>query len=104
MIDPVTNYDDKILAPTRHVEDCAGDVGCLVRHQPDNGVGDFIRGADAPHRHRWTESVVAVRITAAGVNLGVDQPWPDRGDADAFGGDLVSEPDGEGIDRAFRSR
>ena len=43
----------------------------------------------------------AVRLAAGGVDFGVDQAGPDRGDADAFGGDLVAEPDREGVDRAL---
>ncbi len=38
------------------------------------------------------------------MNFGIDQPGPDRGDANALAGHLVTEPDREGIDRALGCR
>ena len=46
----------------------------------------------------------AVRLAAAGVDFGIDQAGPDRGDADAFARDFVTKSDREGIDRALRGR
>src|ERR1700731_835228 len=46
----------------------------------------------------------AVGLAAASMNFGIDQPGPDRGDADTFACDFVSQSEGEGIDRAFGGR
>jgi len=47
------------------------------------------------------QTMGAVGLAAGGVEFGVDQAGTDRGDADAFAGDLIAEADGEGIDRAL---
>ncbi|GCC44513.1 hypothetical protein chiPu_0028508, partial [Chiloscyllium punctatum] len=92
---------DRVLATARHVEDRAGDVGRLVRDQPDDGVGNLIRGTDALHRHQMGKPMRAIGLAAGGMDIGVDQPGPDASDADAFTCDLVAEADREGIDRAL---
>src|SRR3954463_8495369 len=90
-----------VLAAARYVEDSAGDVGSLVGHQPDDGACDFLWGTDPLHRNHGTEPVSPIRFTAAGVDFGVDEPWPDRGHANALAGHLMAEPYRERIDRAL---
>ena len=75
-----------------NVEDGAGHVGRIVRHQPDNGVGDFLGAADALHRNQMGEPLRAIGIAAGGVDLGVDQAGANRGDADALVRDLLRRP------------
>src|SRR3954451_20135816 len=91
----------QVLPPTRDIKDGAGDVGRLIRHQPDDGVGDFIRGTDALHRHHVREPVRAVRLAASGVNFSIDEPGPDGCDADTLSCDFIAKADCEGIDRAL---
>ena len=52
----------QVLPPTRDIKDGAGDVGGLVRDQPDDGVGDFIRGTDALHRHVGCKAMGAIGL------------------------------------------
>src|SRR6185437_4500991 len=69
-----------------------------------DGVGDFFGLADALDRDRMGEPMGAIGLAARAVNFGVDQPWPDAGDADALAGNLKPEANGEGIDRALGGR
>src|SRR5277367_6729136 len=92
---PASTFPDHALASTRHVKNGAGYVRRLVRDQPDDSVGDFIRGADALHRYHMRELVCAVRLAARGVDFSIDEAGPDCRDANALTGDLVSEPNGE---------
>src|SRR5712664_1709538 len=91
----------QIFAPARYIEYGAGHIGSLVRYQPNNGVGDFVGGANTLHRHHVAEPVGAVGLAAGSMNFGIDQPGPDRRDANAFAGDFVAQSDREGIDGAF---
>ena len=85
----------------RNVEQRVGHLGRGVADQPDGGLGDFLSRAWAPYRGGRAQNVGAVRLAAAGVDIGVDESRTDRVDPDALGAEFLGELQGQRVDRAL---
>ena len=84
-----------------HVEHGAGDVAGIVAEQPDDGVGHLLGAAGALHRHQRRHLARPVGLAARGMDVGLDDAGAHRVDAHAFGGHLLGQADGEGVDGAL---
>jgi hypothetical protein len=81
----------RLSPPARDIEQRAGHIGRTVADQPDGRLGDFLSRAGAPHRSRRAQNACAVRLAAAGVDIGVDEPRADGVDPDALGAKFLGE-------------
>src|SRR5688572_11450942 len=92
------------LAPAGDVEQRAGDVGGLVRGQPEDGARDLLGFSRSLQGRGGADPVDARRVAAHGVDLGADHAGAHRVDADALRPDFLRKADGEGVYRALRGR
>ena len=59
--------------------------------------------AAALHGHGGLDAIDSRRLSRLGVQIGVDEPWSNRVDANAFFGDFLRQANGERIDGALAS-
>jgi hypothetical protein len=72
------------VIPAGDVDERAGRIRRLIRQQPQDRARDFDGLTAALHRQRRSEPIDPVRLAAACVDLGVDDPGPDAVDADPW--------------------
>ena len=93
----------RLLSSLRQINKCTRGIGGFIGKQPQDGVNHFCRLAVAFHRHNVLEPLFPVRIAATGMNVGVNDPRPNRVHSDAFRRHFLGQADGHRIQRAFRS-
>ena len=86
------------------VDDGAVHVGGLVGGEPHDRRRDLVGRTDAPHRDIRRQARCPTRLARADVDLGVDQTWTHRIDADSLPADLFGETDRQRVDRTLARR
>src|ERR1051325_8357521 len=100
-LDAPLSLRGRSLSSAGHVKERARRVRRLVGQKPENRGRDLVDLPASLHRNRFFQAINAIRFTATGMHLGVDEARPNRIDADTFLGGVARPPDGPGVDGAF---
>ena len=90
------------LSAAGNVDKRTRHIGCLVGEQPEDRSRHFLRRASALHRHELLDAIDAIRLTTAGVDVGIDEAAAHSVDANALLRDLARQTDRERVYGALR--
>lgn len=66
----------RVSPATGYIDNTACRIGRFIGHKPEYSLGNFFRRADALHRDIVFNAFNAIRLTAAGMDLGVYDARP----------------------------
>jgi DNA-binding PadR family transcriptional regulator len=92
------------LFSSGHIDERTSRVRSFVRQQPEDRLGDLFRAAATLHGDDRFHAIDPMGLSAARVDLRVDEAGPNGVDADSFLRDFSGELDGHRVEGALRDR